>query len=268
MSGHPRKGMQALKRLVQKRQQRRGKRLPITVSTGSSAWQLPMPPELRTRFKLVSYGSRARISSGTDSNAGELVFRGNGLTAIGPADNYPLGTQSAFAGNNPSGLYYLLGSDGALGAASGMYGQYIVHGSTIKIEILGASETPNTMVLAASVFPGDSSNILTMASATCAEQPFAKRWVVPAVSTAAPQVMTNTCTTERMLGQSTRTKLPDLCGGFPAGSLTLPSQGWFWYVRVNNLNGTTTSSYYSYRVEITYDVTLFDLNGLVTTVPA
>jgi len=232
-----------------------------------SVFACPMPERYRTPFKVQGAYDLNPTLAGTDSNAAELGWLGNGLISVGPLLNYPLGTAGSYANNFPTGLYYLLGSDGAAGASSGLYGQYLVHGCTLEVQVVpvGTSNKPLQLVL----YPADNTSATTMTTTQCAEQPYAVRGVIAPTLTSDPATFRLSQSTAAQLGLDRSLVRPGLGNNFTGtyNSNASSSQQWNVRLRLNNLDVTTTSYNVAVRWTIVYDVELFDLNTLSTSAP-
>jgi hypothetical protein len=235
----------------------------VALLRNPTSWGLVMPERFRTKLRVQGITNLTPSSAATDSNAIELLFQGNGLVACGPATNYPLGTQTAAALTYPSGLRYLLGSDGAAGAPTGLYANYLVHSSAIEVELVPLTSTKPLQVV---LWPADQTAVNTMPTVQCAEQPFAVRGSLPPTITAAVPVFRNAIQTKQILGlASLGTENISYTGVYnsnPAGG-----SAWFWLLRMNNLDGSTSTYNVIVRFSITYDVEFFDLNSLSTSAP-
>jgi hypothetical protein len=234
----------------------------------NSAFELPLPSRLRTKFKCSSNVTYLANSASGDGNAVGFLWYGNGLISLGSAVNYPLGTLTAFSSNYPSGLRYLLGSDSAAGAVYGAYGSYLVHGSSMELEIvpLSGNSKPLSCVLLTTDQIGAAGP--TMTTSQCSEQPFSTRVLVPATLSSTVPVLRGTQTTSRQLGLAPQMVMPGVGSVFTGTYNANPNQPWFWMLQMNNIDSSTSQIQVGIRFTLIYDVELFDLNNLTTTAPA
>jgi len=237
-----------------------GRLLPFNTVWRSSL-EGPFPPKLRTRLRMQSQGTYDANSAAGDGNAFGLTFKGNSPLSCGASSNYPLGTAGAFSGNVPAGIAMLLGSDPA-GGATAPYGNFLVHGSSIEIELVPtAASVPISVIIC----PQDTGPASTMTTQTLAENPYAVRMVLPTSFTATIPCLRNSITTERLLGVPAITTAngPRYTGTYNAD----PAYLWYWTIQLNNITAATTRITMAFRVTITYDIEFYDLNTLSSVTP-
>jgi hypothetical protein len=226
----------------------------------TSNFHSPFPRTSSYVFRTSGYGSITNSSAATDANAIDLVFKANSPIIVGPAQNYPLGTLSAFGGNYPSGLYYMLGN---AGGASGIYGKYQITASEIEVQVILATSTnggPLNMV----VYPSDIGN-QSATTATVMELPYALRTMIPLAGTVTPVTVRNRIKTSEFFGLR---RLDHEADEYVANYNSDPVNLFYWCVRLNNADATTGTYKFIYRVTVTHHIDLFDINTLSTAAPA
>jgi hypothetical protein len=231
---------------------------------------MPLPDRFRCLVRVVSVPSITQSAGGADNNAIGLVYKGNAIVQVGSAANNPPGTIGAFTANYPTATDYLLGSDGTTGAATGIYQNYVVHGSEIEVRASRNDSSHNALNMSIRPYPvggRDGGPQYAMNSTTFAEQPYAVRSQIPSQTLSAPIVLRSRITSKDILGAGPVLALQQGTGqvGSQAND---PATTWMWEVRTNNADSTTTAFNAQLQVVITYDVTFFNRNGLNSTAPS
>lgn len=240
----------------------RGTTVPIGIA---KSVYTTFPPILRTKLVANVTTPFALTPAGADGNAGYLVWRGNGLTGIGPAGQATQGNPlGAYAAEYPAGLNYLLSSDNLTGSAC-PYGQYVVLGSSIRLKIttgVGTSNRPMQLVL----LPQDGLSVLPVVGGQyqlnvqdLREQPYAKEAMIPPTLTSRPIVMFNAISTSKLLGINILSTGDDTLNGIYNAN---PSSHWHWLLGMRNADGdTAVASTIIIQATITYDI-LFQARNL------
>jgi len=183
------------------------------------------------------------------------------------ANNYPLGTVSAFTNSVPSGLEYLLGSAGATGAASGIYGNFVVHGSEIEAFVTrGGTTQSQNVVLTCYPVTVDGTAPYSETTQTLSEQPNAISTLFPGgIAGDQPIKLRSRMRTADMFGMPVKAQ-PVIVGTF-GGTMTgeyntQPPMMWVWELRFNNADASTTTNVFQVEIRVAYDVEFFLRNGM------
>ncbi len=183
-------------------------------------------------------------------------YKGNSLYLSGPASTYG----GAFSANVPSGWAYLFDTN-AVAGADGAYKRARIYSSSIHVLIVQG--TSATIPLAVTVGPSQSDNFTGMTRTQIAEQKYFTDALLPISTTSTTQVLSSTMSTALIYGIDPKF-VQDVDYSFT--SVADPTFPWYWHVRVDAIDGTTTVAAY-FRISIEYDIELFDRNNWNSTTP-
>lgn len=221
----------------------------------------PFPERLYTRLRTVVSGAVTNSGAGIDGNCAEFIFKMTGVQNMGNALNYPLGTMTApTIVNNPTGLYYLLSTNGLGGGGSvAPYGRVLVTGSSIKVEYSTEGTTnkaQEVMIRPIGYLNGFTAGS-TIISNTFAEQPFSKAYVCPPVLNDKIYAFKHNISTKKIFGL---TSLDTTDVDYTASASADPTVMACWVVRLKNLDNSTTTRTGSFKVTIMQDCIFYNTN--------
>lgn len=215
------------------------------------------PESLRTQLTAMVSTQVTFPTQASGPIAGQFVYRANALKNIGPSTVSPLsGGIQSFSVQYPSYLSTLLGPNNTSGASNGIYGQYIVLGSRIRVQAIGGLN--NTSNLLMTIFPTKFSQYnFPLSSSAVAELPLAKSIVIPYTNTSPIKPMYHALSTKEVFGSGyiNQTSAQYIDNYVDA---SYPVNQWFWNVRLTSMDvSETTAIAVNINVKIEYDVIFF-----------
>jgi hypothetical protein len=229
----------------------------------------PLPDRYECLMRTISNVTLTPSAGSSDFNAFGLLYKGNVLMSVGSASNSPVGTIGSFSANVPSGAEYLLGSDGTSGAGTGIYQNYVVLGSEVDVLVSRNDSTHQALNLALRPYPvggRDGGPQYGMSTLTFSEQPYAIRSTVPSQTLAKPVHIRSRVLAKDILGAAPVLALNQAVGqvGSQAND---PQVTWYWEVRLNNADLSTSAWTAQVSVQVTHHVIFFNRNGLGSSSP-
>lgn len=261
---------------------KQGKKKKLAKELAHIAHQLTVPRlqsglynfPLKRRMKFFGAVS-TNFSSAAGAIAGnpvDIIFRHNGIYQFGPSINYPLGTRTAFtvSPNYPAGASYMLGTDKPNGA-NGIYSQYLVHASKIDLEVcpITVAGVVNASPLEVVITAQQDDNLAwTDTTSQRCEYPLTNRFVIPQTQTAKVFRYRKKYTVGQVLGLEQEPTTEDIpFTAFSTANPLLTQQQSSWLIRISNLDNSVAAYNGLLKVKITYFVTLFNINTLLTNAP-
>lgn len=147
----------------------------------------------------------------------------------------------------------------------GIYSFYRVHGSQIKIEMLGTQVAPSqTSAIEVVIFPISSGTSIdpTLTIDTARSLPYAKSWIIPSQLTTRVPKLKNFITVRKLDGISkAQAEDNDYQGFMNVGTITVPSRLCRWYVAVGIPGGGNYPAF-TYRATVTYYASVYGRDNI------
>lgn len=266
-----RKTKPSRRRYVKKRRYiKKAKTTKVLTLRGATA-AFPFPPKLKTRLRMQFTANYAHAAQGAaNGNAEDIYFKLNSLYLMGPGFNYPLGTYTAPVGNTAAGLYNLLSSNNSNAGSVAPYNRYFVNRSNITMQVYNEVSTNHSVefIIVPLLFASSSLAAIgaqTIGNHTIAEQPFAKRFSMPAVLNNTSRIFRHSISVNKLAGAKNIDQDDD---SYTAVAAADPPSLGLWQIRVNNMDSSDTLRNLTFRFTLEYDVMFFDLNTINSTVPS
>jgi len=234
------------------------------------------PPILRTRLTAVTpftILNPMQVVS-IDGNASFVIWRGNGLINVGPAQALAGVGFGAYAGNIPGGLNYLLGNFAPGGlitnTVNAPYYRFLVIKSWITVKFLEEFPGTNNHVIRAVLLPvnndvqGTTTGI-SQGMANMREQNYSRDVLVPINQTSHAMVLKNSISLKKLYGINKNLTTDDV--EFTGNFNTDPPSTFTWVFGVNNADTTGAAITLTCEAIVTYDCLFYNRNVMKSVTP-